>query len=388
MSIRKYWEYINFILIVITVGPLVFFSLKTTEFKVGQRFTPEIEKTLENAVISTPTGPEKDKAIKALREYRQMKALRTPLKRELIAFTVLLSIFIVAFSTLLTIFFTVRVTKPLKKLESAARGVSQGKFPRIEGDHSNDEVGRLVDAFNRMSAALEESRKKLMVAEREAAWKDAARAVSHEIRNPLTPIRLATERLREKVKKNEKDLNEVILETTKMILEEIETLDGIARSFSEFAKLPEPVKRINDINKLIKEVVFLYSEYEGVEFTLSLDNVIPEFSFDRDRLQEVLINLIKNSIEAMEENGRIKISTALRESREGRKVELSLEDNGKGLTVDPSLIFVPHFTTKETGSGLGLAISKRIVEAHNGTIEAKSEPGKGTEFIITLPVEV
>ena len=388
MNIRIKFIIINFILIVITVGPLVFFSLKTTEFKVGQGYVPEIEKTLENAVLNTPAGPEKDEAIKALRGYRQMKALRTPLKRELIAFTILLSIFIVAFSTLLTIFFTVRVTKPLKKLEFAAKGVSSGKFPQIEGNYSNDEVGRLVDTFNRMSAALEESKKKLMVAEREAAWKDAARAVSHEIRNPLTPIRLATERLREKVKKNEENLNEIILETTKMILEEIETLDGIARSFSEFAKLPEPVKKVNDINKLIKEVVFLYSEYEGVEFSLSLDNTIPEFSFDRDRLQEVLINLIKNSIEAMEENGKIKISTVLKESSEEKNVELSLEDNGKGLTVDASLIFVPHFTTKEKGSGLGLAISKRIIEAHNGTIEARSKPGKGTEFIITLPVEV
>ena len=388
MNIRIKFIIINFILIVITVGPLVFFSLKTTEFKVGQGYVPEIEKTLENAVLNTPAGPEKDEAIKALRGYRQMKALRTPLKRELIAFTILLSIFIVAFSTLLTIFFTVRVTKPLKKLEFAAKGVSSGKFPRIEGNYSNDEVGRLVDTFNRMSAALEESKKKLMVAEREAAWKDAARAVSHEIRNPLTPIRLATERLREKVKKNEENLNKIILETTKMILEEIETLDGIARSFSEFAKLPEPVKKVNDINKLIKEVVFLYSEYEGVEFSLSLDNTIPEFSFDRDRLQEVLINLIKNSIEAMEENGKINISTVLKESSEEKNVELSLEDNGKGLTVNASLIFVPHFTTKEKGSGLGLAISKRIIEAHNGTIQARSEPGKGTKFIITLPVEV
>jgi len=125
-----------------------------------------------------------------------------------------------------------------------------------------------------------------------------------------------------------------------------------------------------------------------VEFSLSLDNTIPEFSFDRDRLQEVLINLIKNSIEAMEENGKINISTVLKESSEEKNVELSLEDNGKGLTVNASLIFVPHFTTKEKGSGLGLAISKRIIEAHNGTIQARSEPGKGTKFIITLPVEV
>lgn len=382
MSLRFKFIITNFIIIIITIIPLTIFTLRTTEFKLGKSI-PEIEKALEDAVIHTPVGAEKERAIEALKKYRQMMALKRPLKREFITFTILLSLFIILFSTLLTILVTVRVTTPLRKLEDAANRLSMGEFPRIGGARSNDEIGNLVVTFNSMSASLEESKKRLKIAEREAAWKDAARAVSHEIRNPLTPIRLATERLREKARKGEENIDEVIFNTTGMILEEIESLDSIARSFSEFAKLPEPRKKMDDVNKIIKEVSFLYSEYEGVEIKLSLGEDAPEFFIDRDRIKEVLINIIKNSIEAMDGKGFIQITSEFDDKE--KSLMLSIKDNGAGLTVDSSLVFVPHFTTKEKGSGLGLAISKRIIEAHNGTIEAKSKEGEGTEFIITIP---
>jgi len=382
MSLRFKFIITNFIIIIITIIPLTIFTLRTTEFKLGKSI-PEIEKALEDAVIHTPVGAEKERAIEALKKYRQMMALKRPLKREFITFTILLSLFIILFSTLLTILVTVRVTTPLRKLEDAANRLSMGEFPRIGGARSNDEIGNLVVTFNSMSASLEESKKRLKIAEREAAWKDAARAVSHEIRNPLTPIRLATERLREKARKGEENIDEVIFNTTGMILEEIESLDSIARSFSEFAKLPEPRKKMDDVNKIIKEVSFLYSEYEGVEIKLSLGGNIPEFLIDRDRIKEVLINIIKNSIEAMDGKGLIQITSEFDDKE--KSLMLSIKDNGAGLTVDSSLVFVPHFTTKEKGSGLGLAISKRIIEAHNGTIETKSKEGEGTEFIITIP---
>jgi len=383
MSIRFKFIIINFILIIITVGPLAFFTLRTTEFKLGMKDIPEVEKAIESAVINTDEGAEKEEAIEALRKYRQMKALKTPIKREFIIFTLLLSAFIILFSTGLTILFTVRITKPLKKLEVAAKRLSQGDFPRIEGVFSRDEIGNLVRTFNNMSSALEKSKAKLVVAEREAAWKDAARSVSHEIRNPLTPIRLATERLREKASKDEESIKEVIFDTTSMILEEIENLDGIARSFSNFAKLPEPHKKMEDINNIIKEVSYLYSEYEGIEIETQLGKEIPEWPVDSDRLKEVFINIIKNSIEAMDGKGIIKITSWFDEKLSN--VKISVEDNGCGFSVEPSMIFVPNFTTKKKGTGLGLAISKRIIEAHNGTIEARSKEGEGTEFIITIP---
>jgi len=385
MSIRFKFIIINFILIVITVGPLVFFTLRTTEFKLGMRDIPGVEKAIENAVIYSPEGPAKDQALDALRKYRQMKALKAPLKREFIAFTILLSLFIIFFSTAVTVFLTLRVTKPLRKLEVAAKKLAQGEFPKIEGVHTKDEVGNLVETFNSMSLALKESKKKLVIAEREAAWKDAARAVAHEIRNPLTPIKLATERLKEKARLKRDDINKTILETTEMILEEIENLDGIARSFSDFAKLPEPVRKMDNLNEVLREVVYLYSEYEGVQIRHQFDEAIPQILFDRDRIKQVLINIVKNGIEAIDGNGTILITSKVN-IPEG-KVEISIRDNGPGLNVDLSLLFVPHFTTKEKGSGLGLAISKRIIEAHNGKIEARSEEGKGTEFIITLPLE-
>ncbi len=383
MSIRFKFIILNFVIIIITVIPLSFFTLRTTEFKLGMKDIPGIEKAIENAVLHTPDEEGKEEAIEALRKYRQMMALIRPLKREFITFTILLSLFIILFSTVLTVLITVRVTTPLRKLEEAAKRLAKGDFPRISGVRTKDEVGNLIKTFNRMSAALEESKKRLRIAEREAAWKDAARAVSHEIRNPLTPIRLATERLREKMSKGEKNIDEVILNTTGMILEEIENLDGIAKSFSEFAKLPEPRKKMDDVNEIIKEVIFLYSEYEGIEIKQALGENIPQFAIDRDRIKEVLINIIKNSIEAMGGGGTIWITSEFNEKE--KNLTLSVKDNGCGLTVDPSLVFIPHFTTKEKGSGLGLAISKRIIEAHNGTIQVKSKEGEGTEFTITIP---
>jgi nitrogen fixation/metabolism regulation signal transduction histidine kinase len=385
MSIRTKFILINIAVIIVTVVPLSIFSLRTTEFKLGMKKIPEIERAIENAVLHTPDGGGKEEAIVALRKYRQMEALKNPLKREFIIFTLLLSLSIILFSTAVTVLVTVRVTIPLRKLEEAAKGVARGDFPRIEGARSRDEVGNLIAAFNSMSSSLEESRKRLQAAEREAAWKDAARAVSHEIRNPLTPIRLATERLREKARKDSGDIKAVILGTAGMILEEIENLDGIARSFSEFAKLPEPRRKMDEIISVIKEVTFLYSQYEGVTIEERIEEGLPEVFIDRDRIKEVLINLVKNSIEAMDGKGTVQLSAGRDEER--KQLLLSVQDNGPGLEIDPSQVFVPHFTTKKMGSGLGLAISKRIIEAHNGTIGVESGESKGTEFIIRLPLE-
>jgi two-component system nitrogen regulation sensor histidine kinase NtrY len=383
MSLRFKFIIINFIIIIVTVIPLVMFTLRTTEFKLEIKNIPEIEDAIENAVIHTPDKVEKEKAIEALRKYRQMTAVKLPLKREFITFTILLSMFIIIFSTALTILVTVRVTTPLRKLEEAARGLSRGDYIQITGVRTKDEVGSLVNTFNTMSASLEESRKKLRIAEREAAWKNAARAVAHEIRNPLTPIRLATERLREKASSGKIKDEEIVMNTTGMILEEIENLDSIARSFSEFAKLPEPRKRMDDVNEIIKEVKFLYSEYEGIEIICELEGGMKKIPIDRERIKQVLINIVKNSIEAMEESGKIEITSVINAQQDS--VEISIKDNGKGLSVDPSLLFVPHFTTKKKGSGLGLAISKRIIEAHDGKITISSKKGEGTEFTITLP---
>lgn len=383
MSLRFKFIIVNFIIIIVTVIPLVMFTLRTTEFKLEIKNIPEIEDAIENAVIHTPGKVEKEKAIDALRKYRQMMAVKLPLKREFITFTILLSLFIIIFSTSLTVLITVRVTRPLKKLEEAAKGLSRGDYPQITGVRSKDEIGSLVGTFNTMSASLEESRKKLRVAEREAAWKNAARAVAHEIRNPLTPIRLATERLREKARSGKIKKEEIIMNTTEMILEEIENLDSIARSFSEFAKLPEPRKKLDDVNEIINEVKFLYSEYKGIEINCELDDKVKKILIDRERIKQVLINIVKNSIEAMEESGKIDIKSGINIERD--KVEISVRDNGKGLSIDHSLLFVPHFTTKKKGSGLGLAISKRIVEAHDGNISVSSKEGEGTTFTITLP---
>ena len=191
--------------------------------------------------------------------------------------------------------------------------------------------------------------------------------------------------MREKARRGSEDINKVIFDTAGMMLEEIENLDGIARSFSEFAKLPEPKRKMDEIVSVIKEVSFLYSQYEGVTIEEHIEDGLPEIFIDRDRIKEVLINLVKNSIEAMEGKGVVKLSVTSEKADNGLRI--SVKDSGPGLEVDPALVFVPHFTTKKKGSGLGLAISKRIIEAHSGTITVKSAEGAGTDFVIILPWE-
>jgi nitrogen fixation/metabolism regulation signal transduction histidine kinase len=247
------------------------------------------------------------------------------------------------------------------------------------------ELRQLVDAFNRMTGDLAQSREKLAQAERIAAWEQIARALAHEIKNPLTPISMAIETLQRAKERNHPDFDRFFREGTATVLEEVARLKRLATEFGEFARWPKPLLSPVPPAELVRNASALYSSPPGrllVESDVVPD--LPQVQADRDQIQRALVNLVKNAIEALGGTGLI----VLRAVRAGDDViALEVADNGPGIPAGlREKIFRPYFTTKAEGTGLGLAIVQRIAGEHGGRIEVVDTPGGGTTFRLILPV--
>lgn len=225
-------------------------------------------------------------------------------------------------------------------------------------------------------------------AQRAAAWADVARRIAHEIKNPLTPIRLSAERLERKFGEQVQDT--AFKECTGMIIKQTEDLKNLVNEFSQFARLPkaQPIK--SSLNDVISSVCRFYQQsHEGVSFVLNLDERLPEFKFDPEQLHRVMVNLVDNSISAVQSRSEPKIILETIYNPEIRLVQIIVSDNGIGIPhKDRNRVFEPYMSTKESGTGLGLAIVKRIIEDHNGFIRAYPNEKQGTKMIIELPVNL
>ena len=232
----------------------------------------------------------------------------------------------------------------------------------------------------------------LVQAQRDAAWGEVARRLAHEIKNPLTPIRLSAERLRHKLLKGmEAGDAEVLDRATHTIVQQVELMEEMVKAFSDYARSPQLKLRLLDLNTVINEVLDLYRGDEaGVKFSLDLDPALPRLELDSGRMRQLLHNLIKNSLEATlpSRKCRIEIRTALQAEPQGNSVELRLRDNGPGIPADMlGRFFEPYVTDKPKGTGLGLAIVKKIVEEHGGVVFAENPPQGGAAIVVRLPVE-
>ncbi len=279
------------------------------------------------------------------------------------------------------------LTEPLRYIAQKMKQVSlTGKNEPLQWN-TDDEIGKLVREYNSMLANLQESKEALSRSEKESAWREMAKQVAHEIKNPLTPMKLSLQHLSRMLRgKLESGRDEELVEkSVKSILDQIDTLSDIATSFSAFAKMPVPRLEKFDIAVVLKGVVSLYSNQEH-EIVAS----IPAGSFvvlgDEQMMQRTFNNLILNGIQAVPDTREAHIEVELQETGAG-KVFIEIRDNGEG--IDPSVrekVFVPNFSTKYTGSGLGLAIAKRGIEHAGGRIWFETESGKGTCFYIELPL--
>ena len=251
----------------------------------------------------------------------------------------------------------------------------------LPGDE--DHAAGFVVVFDDITALLQ--------AQRDAAWGEVARRLAHEIKNPLTPIQLSAERMRQKYLNTLSDEDAQVLDrATHTIVQQVEAMKEMVNAFSDYARAPDIDLNLFSIDKLAHEVVDLYrAEESGIEIILKTDSDLPNVEADIGRIRQVLHNLIRNAIEALEntDDGSIEVSISAAEVQEVDVVEIVVADNGPGFqTGSMSQVFDPYVTTKPKGTGLGLAIVKKLVEEHAGTIEAENREEGGAEIRIELPV--
>lgn len=226
----------------------------------------------------------------------------------------------------------------------------------------------------------------LIKAQRIAAWQEVAKNLAHEIKNPLTPIQLCTERLRKKHYERDENYDKIFDDCTTTIIREVNALKMLVNEFSSFARMPAAKPSINNINAIIRDVVLLYSSaHKNVCFAENFTDPLPEINVDREQIKRVFINLFENAVEAVNGNGHVWIKTEL--DPKNHILRVMIADDGIGVSPeDKDKLFVPYFSRKKTGTGLGLAIVNRIISDHNGRIMASDNSPTGTKFIIELPV--
>jgi two-component system, NtrC family, nitrogen regulation sensor histidine kinase NtrY len=279
-----------------------------------------------------------------------------------------------------------RIAGPVRALAARARGVGAGDLEHTAVEAS-DEVGELARAFASMTHELRTSRERLVQAERVAAWREMARRLAHELKNPIFPIQLSIETLRRALDQegaqDAQRFQALFRESSDTILDELRSLRSIVEEFSQFARMPPPRLAPTDLGDLVERVLALYrARAAAVRIETGLAPGLPAVPADRDLLGRALGNLVANALEAMPDGGTLSVKT--RAVEEG--VALEVSDTGPGLTEEQrTRLFTPYYTTKKGGTGLGLAIVQGIVSDHGGRIQVQSTPGAGTTFTLVLP---
>jgi len=281
-----------------------------------------------------------------------------------------------------------RVTRPVEQLVRAAQNVAAGNWnTRVEAP-GVDEISQLAESFNRMTAELLSQRERLVQAERVAAWRELARRLAHELKNPLFPLQLTVENLVRARQQSPQQFEEVFRESSRTLLAEISNLKAIISRFSEFSKMPHPELQTVAVNDLLRAVAQLFQAQlqapgrEPITCRLDLDESLAPIAADPELLHRALSNLVLNAMDAMPNGGTL----TLRSRRDDGTVTIEVADTGSGLTREEcERIFTPYYTSKQHGTGLGLAIVQSVVSDHGGRISVRSEPGQGTTFVIELP---
>ncbi|MCF8229195.1 MAG: GHKL domain-containing protein [Bacteroidales bacterium] len=324
-------------------------------------------------------------AILNLPYFARQDALKDEISTFLTAFiNVYLIIFVIA--VILTIIISQQITKPLLLIRSKMSKLKLVQSMDKINWSSQDELGQLVDEYNRMVEALEKSAEMLARSERESAWREMAKQVAHEIKNPLTPMKLSIQHLKRIIEQKDESWEKQFKKISNTIIEQIDTLSSIASEFSDFAKMPLGQMESVDLCEILNREIELYHN-SGIDISMKANIDGPcNVKADRKQIMRAFNNLIENAIQAVEGKKEPRIILGLSEYPDLYRI--AVKDNGVG--IEPAImekIFSPNFTTKSSGMGLGLAIVKSIIMESGGTIDFTSEPGSGTTFIVDLPKE-
>lgn len=287
---------------------------------------------------------------------------------------------------LLSLWLAARVTRPVEDLAIAAGAVAAGNWDTHVEARGSGELAQLAEAFNRMTHEIIDQRERLVQSERVAAWRELARRLAHELKNPLFPLQITVENLLRARHLPPSEFDEIFKESTSTLLAEIANLKTIVGRFSDFSKMPQPQLQRVQINDLLKRVISVYEPQFKVRQPRIVARLelgeLPDIDTDPDLLHRVFSNLVLNAMDAMPEGGTITVRTRTLEST----VQIEISDTGTGITPEESKrLFTPYYTSKQHGTGLGLAIVQSVISDHRGSIAVESDPGKGATFRIELP---
>ncbi|HEY2820332.1 MAG TPA: HAMP domain-containing sensor histidine kinase [Candidatus Acidoferrum sp.] len=290
---------------------------------------------------------------------------------------------------LVSLWIAARITKPVTELSEGAREVASGRWETRIDVHGVDEIGQLGIAFNDMTRTLSVQRDRLLQTERVAAWRELARRLAHELRNPLFPLQITVENLQRAKQLDSKQFMEVFNESTATMRVELANLNAIVGRFSDFSKMPAPAFTKVDVNEALRNIIRLFEPQfnvvgkPAIAAEYFLTEPLQEIDADEVLLHRAFQNLVLNALDAMPSGGTL----TLRTSERAAHVLIEISDSGTGLTPEEcSRLFTPYYTTKQQGTGLGLAIVQSVVSDHHGTISVSSEEGHGTTFRIELPL--
>ena len=349
----------------------------------GQAVTAVASSLLPDVLRSTAP-----KLTESLTLFTALARYRAVFRLVLVGFFFLFSLAIFFITILVSLLLTERIISPIAHLEDATRRVAEGDFSFRILTRPRDEVAALVNSFNAMISELEKSRRKLLHAERITAWQEIAQRLAHEIRNPLTPIKLSAQRLLRTHDEHPKDFERVLGPAVSSIITEVDNLERMLREFGELAKLPVPRPSPVNLRGMLAEVASVYAHLSSrvrIETGEVPEGVV--LSVDRAQMKRVFANLFTNSIQAMPDGGLLSVRADLVRKGHAAFCRIAVSDTGSGIPEqDMDNIFDPYFTTKKEGTGLGLAIVQRIVFDHNGNVWAESDGVRGTTFFIDLPV--
>jgi nitrogen fixation/metabolism regulation signal transduction histidine kinase len=344
-------------------------------------------------IINYSLGPDFDRGLEAIQNekahFEIIDSIMANLRPFIIFYYGIFFFPALLMTLIIAISFTRRVTAPIVELTEATRRVAEGDFSIQILARRGDELGLLIRSFNAMVQDLDKSRTALVKAEKISIWQSMAQQLAHEIKNPLTPIKLSAERVLRRWRNEPERIGEILESSMLAIIQETEGLSTLLTEFRTLSKPTEPSQTWTRLKELVEETAGPYLvSHPGVQFEMAHVDADISVKIDRHRISQILTNLIINAIDAMDGKGIIEIRADQVKKRDRAYCRLSIRDSGRGISRENgSFIFTPYFTTKKTGTGLGLPIVEQIVNDHGGAIWYNSAEGMGTTFFIDLPID-
>ncbi len=330
--------------------------------------------------------------ISARNEYTFLESNRDQISLIFVLIYIVISLILILLSTFIGLKFAERIVSPLSSVIKATNNISKGSYDdKIKKTNDYIELNRLADSFNKMSSDILKQRKQILISKKHETWSDIARRIAHEIKNPLTPIQLSSERLEKKIKIEDIDNNE-INECIDTIRRQVNEIGYLVDEFSNFARLPNPQLATVDIIQIINDIVKDYKgNYKNINFITDYNNDFFQIKIDKSQISRVFQNLIINSIHSIEEKNTSKGSILIKTRIINNYFDVLIIDNGIGLKYEKDEIIKPYFTTKKRkgGSGLGLAIVEKILFDHNAdfSIENRNDDIDGVHVEIRFDLK-